>query len=210
MKSKIRILIVDDHAMMRFALAKAIERQRDLDLAGEVGNGAEALQFYRKHRPDVVTMDFKLPGMNGIESTAALRAEFPDAKVLLLSIYEGTEDIWRATQAGATGYVSKSVEIKEVLQAIRCIADGTQYFSAGLAEKLAARQAAKTLTSRELAVMRDLVAGRSNKEIMDSLNVSQSTVKHFIAKIFAKLQVLDRAQAITTAIQRGIVHIDDL
>jgi DNA-binding NarL/FixJ family response regulator len=208
MKQKIRILIVDDHAMMRFALAKAIERQRDLVLVGEAGNGPEALELYRKEKPDVVTMDFKLPGMNGIESTALLRKEFPDARVLLLSIYEGSEDIWRATEAGASGYVSKSVEIKEVLQAIRCLAEGSVYFSAGLSEKLSERQTAKTLTAKELQVLSEIVAGRSNKEIETLLDVSKSTVKHFIEKIYDKLEVADRAQAIATAVQRGIVHLD--
>lgn len=208
MMSKIRILIVDDHAMVRLGLAQAIERQRDLVLVAEAGNGAQALQLYRQHQPDVVTMDFKLPGPNGIESTSAIRAEFPDARVLLLSIYEGAEDIWRATQAGAIGYVSKSVEIDEVIRAIRCVADGKAYFSAGLAEKLATRHPDDTLTQRELEVLQQIVAGRSNKEIMTALNMSQSTVKHHIERTFAKLGVADRTQATAVAVQRGVVHLD--
>jgi DNA-binding NarL/FixJ family response regulator len=208
MKQKIRILIVDDHAMVRVVISQAIERQRDLVLAGTAGNGDEALELYRKLKPDVVTMDYKLPGMSGIDCTAQLCQEFPDARVLLLSIHEGSEDIWRATEAGAAGYLSKSVEIKEILQAIRSIADGTPYFSAGLAERLAARQADETLTPRELEVLRGIVSGRSNKEIMDDLGVSKSTIKFHVARIFAKLHVLDRAQAITTAVKRGIIHLD--
>jgi DNA-binding NarL/FixJ family response regulator len=208
MSNKIRVLIVDDHAMVRVVLSQAIERQRDLVLIGTAANGSEALELYRQHQPDVVTMDFKLPGMTGIECTAALRREFPAAKVLLLSIYEGSEDLWRATQAGAAGYLSKSVEIKEVLQAIRSVATGTRYFSAGLAEKLATRTADQSLSSRELEVLNDIVAGRSNKEISAARHLSQSTVKFHIANIFAKLQVPDRAQAISTAVQRGIVHLD--
>jgi DNA-binding NarL/FixJ family response regulator len=208
MTKKIRILIVDDHAMVRFALAKSIKRRSDLVLVGAAGNGAEALELYRKLKPDVVTMDFKLPGMDGIESTALLLKKFPGAKVLLLSIYEGSEDIWRAMEAGASGYVSKSVEIKEVIEAIRCVAEGNPYFSAGLDEKLAARKSAETLSPRELDVMREIAAGRSNKEIMSALGLSESTVKHYIKHIFAKLDVEDRAQAIIAVVQRGIVHLD--
>jgi DNA-binding NarL/FixJ family response regulator len=208
MKQKIRILIVDDHAVMRFALTKAIERLADLTFVGAAANGAQALQLYRELRPDVVTMDNRLPGMSGIDSTAALRKEFPDAKVLLLSIYEGSEDIWRATQAGAAGYVSKSVEIKEILQAIRSIASGKPYYSAGLAEKLAARHASRALSPRELEVLSEIVAGRSNKEIMDILKLAENTVKHYVTNIFDKLQVADRTQAIATAVQRGIIHLD--
>ena len=208
MKKKIRLLIVDDHAMVRLVLEKAIESEPDLVLVGKAGNGTEALALFRKHKPDVVTMDYKLPGLNGVDSTAALRKEFPNARVLLLSIYEGSEDIWRATQAGAAGYLSKSVEIEEVIRAIRLVADNKSYFSAGLAEKLALRQTEQTLSPRELDVLREIVAGRSNKEIETSLNLSKSAIKHYIENAFAKLQVSDRAQAITTAVQRGIVHLD--
>jgi DNA-binding NarL/FixJ family response regulator len=208
MKKKIRVLIVDDHAMVRLVLSQAIESEPDLVLVGKAANGAEALELYRKQKPDVVTMDFKLPGKNGVESTAAIRGEFPEAKVILLSIYEGSEDIWRATQAGAAGYLSKSVEIDEVLRAIRCIADGNSYFSAGLAEKLAARRDDQTLSPQELNVLREIVAGRSYKEIEQALNLSKSAVKHYIENTFAKLEVLDRVQAVTTAVQRGIIHLD--
>jgi DNA-binding NarL/FixJ family response regulator len=208
MKKQIRILIVDDHAVMRFALTKAIERLADLTFVGAAANGAQALQLYRELKPDVVTMDYKLPGMSGVECTALLRREFSDAKVLLLSIYEGSEDVWRATEAGAAGYVSKSVEIKEILQAIRSISGGTPYYSAGLAEKLAARQASRPLSQRELDVLREIVAGRSNKEIMSTLKLAEPTVKHYVTNIFDKLQVADRSQAIATAVQRGIIHLD--
>ena len=133
MKRKIRILIVDDHAMVRFALAEAIAGEADLTLVAEAANGTEALALYRKHQPDVVTMDFQLPGADGAESTAKLRAEFPDARVVLLSVFEGEEDIWRAVQAGALGYVPKSAEIAEVLEGIRELAAGREYFPAAIA-----------------------------------------------------------------------------
>jgi DNA-binding NarL/FixJ family response regulator len=208
MNDPIRILIVDDHAMVRLGLAQAILRQSDLVLVGEAVNGQQALELYRTHRPDVITMDFKLPGPNGVASTAAILAEFPEAKVLLLSIYEGTEDIWRATQAGALGYLSKSVEIEEVLRAIRRVAAGESYFSDGLEAKLSSRSPDQTLTPREIEVLHLIVIGRSNKEIVNMLAMSQSSVKHHIERIFAKLQVTDRTQATTIAVQRGIVHLD--
>jgi DNA-binding NarL/FixJ family response regulator len=208
MKKQIRILIVDDHAMVRYALANAIRCQRDLSLVGEADDGQEALTLYRAHQPDVVTMDYNLPGQNGIATTSAIRAEFPQARVLLLSIHEGAEDIWKASQAGAVGYLSKSVEIDEVLLAIRQVAGGTPYFSNGLAEKLASHQPRDSLTPRELDVLRLIVAGLSNKEITASLNISQSTMKGHLERIFVKLHVYDRTQAAAAAIHRGIVHID--
>ncbi len=208
MNRKIRILIVDDHAMVRLGLSQAIERQPDLELVGEAANGARALELYRSLRPDVVTMDYQLPGPDGVAVTAAIRAEFPDAGILLLSIYEGQDDVWRATQAGATGYLSKSVEVAEVISGIRRVAARQAVFSAGLKEKLAARQAGPNLTPRELDVLRLLVRGRSNKELSSDLGLSQSTVKHHIESIFAKLGVQDRTQATAVAVQRGVVRLE--
>jgi DNA-binding NarL/FixJ family response regulator len=210
MKQKIQILIVDDHVMVREGLAQIIASDPGLVLAGMASSGAEALELYRMHRPDVVTMDYKLPGMNGIECTAALRREFSEARVILLSIHEGDEDIWRAIQAGALGYVSKTVGIEEVIAAIRQVARGLPYFSAGLAEKMVSRPPGAILSPRELEVLRLVVAGRSNKEIVDKLQISQTRIKRLIEQIFEKLQVIDRTQAATVAIQRGIIHLDEL
>lgn len=209
MKSPIRILIVDDHAMVRLALSQAIERNADMCLVGEAANGDKAVSLYRNLRPDVVTMDFKLPDRDGDEVITELRAEFPDAKVVLLSIFENPESIWRATEAGALGYVSKAAEIDEVVTAIRHVASGKPYYSAGLAEKLAQRRKQENFSSRELAVLELLVAGRSNKEIVADLQMSISTVKHHLEKIFTKLGVNDRTQAATAAMQRGIVRLDE-
>ena len=208
MKKRIRVLIVDDHAMMRLGLAQAIAREPDLLLVGEAGNGEDAIQLYGEKRPDVVIMDFKLPGLDGSESTLALRAKYPNARVVLLSIYEGSEDIWRATQAGAVGYVSKSVEVAEVIAAVRQAAEGQSYFSTGLEEKLASRSIEASLTQRELDVLHQMVAGRSNKEIAASLYMSQAAVKYHLNHIFTKLHVADRTQATAAAVRRGIVHLD--
>ena len=208
MKSKIRILIVDDHAMVRFGLSRAIALEEGLLLVAEAGNGEEALLHFAEHKPDVVVMDYKLPGMDGAETTGALCARFPEARVILLSIYEGSEDVWRATQSGAVGYLSKSVDVDEVIKAIREVAAGKPYYSVGLAEKLAARKAETSLSERDLEVLQQVVAGCSNKEIATALNVTQSTVKRHMENIFLKLRVIDRTQATATAVKRGIVHLD--
>lgn len=209
MKPPIRILIVDDHAMVRFALTEAIQRHSDLTLVGEAQNGRSAVALYRKLRPDVVTMDFKLPDQDGDQVVAEIRAEFPEARVVLLSIFENSESIWRATQAGVLGYVSKAAKVAEVIQAIRSIAVGKTYFSSGLEEKLAARQRQESLSPRELAVLELVAAGHSNKEIAATLNLSLSTVKLHLQNIFSKLGAQDRTQATAAAFQRGIVRLKE-
>ena len=207
MKSKIRVLIVDDHAMMRLGLAEAIAGQRDMAFVGEAANGVQALELFRQHRPDVVIMDFQLPGPNGAESTALLRVEFPDARVVILSVFEGEEDIWRAAEAGAVGYVPKSAEIDIVLQAVRAVHSGETYFPPAIAAKLSARRDRDTLTPREMQVLQQIVAGRSNKEIAAALHMSEATVKLHLSNTLAKLHVEDRTQAAIAAIHRGIVHL---
>ena len=209
MKPPIRILIVDDHAMVRFALTEAIQRHSDLTLVGEAQNGRSAVALYRKLRPDVVTMDFKLPDQDGDQVVAEIRAEFPEARVVLLSIFENSESIWRATQAGVLGYVSKAAKVAEVIQAIRSISFGKTYFSSGLEEKLAARQRQENLTPRELAVLELVAEGHSNKEIAAALNLSLSTVKLHLQNIFSKLGAQDRTQATAAAFQRGIVRLQE-
>jgi DNA-binding NarL/FixJ family response regulator len=195
--------------MVRFALSESIQRNPDMTLVGEAENGDEAVSLYRNLRPDVVIMDFKLPDRNGDAVISEIRADFPDARVILLSIFENSESIWRATEAGASGYVSKAAKVAEVMSAIRDVAVGKPYFSEGIAEKLARRRQQESLSSRELAVLELVAAGHSNKEIVTALDVSPSTVKHHLQNVFSKLGVQDRTQATTVALQRGIVHLDE-
>lgn len=202
-----RILIVDDHAMVRLALAEAIEHHDDLQLVGEAENGAKALDLYRTLRPDVVTMDYRLPDRGGDAVIAAIKSEFPAARILLLSIFETEECVYRAIQGGALGYVSKACEIDEMIAGIRAVARGERYFSNGLEAKLAERSAREGLSPRELEVLNHLVAGLSNKEISAALHMAGSTVKHHLERIFAKLDAKDRTQAVTIAVQRGIVRL---
>lgn len=208
MKRPIRVLIVDDHAMMRLGLAEAIAGERDMTVVGEAANGAQALALYREHRPDVVTMDFQMPGIDGAESTALLRGEFPDARVVVLSVFEGEESIWRAVRAGASAYVLKSAEVEDVLEAIRHVMSGDTYFPPAVAAKLAARETRDELTPRELQVLRHVVAGLSNKEIAAAVRTSEATVKLHISNTLAKLLVADRTQAAIAAVQRGIVQLE--
>lgn len=203
-----RVLIVDDHAMVRLALAEAIERQNDLQLVGEAENGAKALELYQKLHPDVVTMDYNLPDQDGDQVIAAIIAGYPAARILLLSISEAEETLYRATEAGALGCVSKAAEIDEMIAGIRAVASGKPYFSENLKTKLADRRSREGLSPRELDVLKHLAAGFSNKEICDALGMAASTVKHHVERIFAKLGAKDRTQATAIAVQRGIVRLD--
>ena len=207
-QSAIRILIVDDHAILRFALAEAFERREGLELIGEAENGDQALELYRKFEPDVVTMDYILPGKKGNEVIAAIRDEFPEARIVLLSISETEENLWRAVEAGALGCVSKGAEIDEIVTAVRSVARGNPFYSEGLEEKLAERRARNTLSPRQVEVVGLLVKGHSNKEIEAALELSPSTVKHHLTHVFSKLGVNDRTHAATVAVQRGIVELD--
>ena len=204
-----RVLIVDDHAMVRLALSEAIGRHNDLKLVGEAENGAQALDLCRKLRPDVITMDYRLPDRDGDEVIAAIKAEFSDIRIMLLSIFENEECLHRATLAGALGCVSKGAEIDEVIIGIRAASRGEAYFSEGLAEKLDERRKREDLSPRELDVLTQLVAGLSNKEISSALHMAGSTVKHHLERISAKLGTQDRTQAVTAAVQRGIVRLDE-
>jgi DNA-binding NarL/FixJ family response regulator len=207
MKTKIRVLIVDDHAMMRLGLAEAILGDPHLTLVGEAANGEEALTLYRRHRPDVVIMDFQIPGADGADTTARLRSEFPDARVVVLSVFEGEENIYRAVEAGALGYVPKSARIDDVLEAVRQVFANGSYFPPAIAAKLATRRARAGLTPSELQVLREIVAGRSNKEIASALFMSGATVKLRISNLLVKLDVADRTQAAVEAVRRGIVNV---
>jgi len=205
---KTGILIVDDHAMVRLALAEAIAQQDDLELVGEAENGARAIALYRDLQPDVVTMDYQMPGLNGAETITEILTEFPQARIVLLSIYETSESLWRATEAGALGCVSKGVDIDEIITAVRAVASGAPYYSEGLEKKLQERSDQEALSPREAEVLAQIVSGYSNKEIVANLGISISTVKHHIESVFTKLGVNDRTQAVTAAVKRGIIELD--
>jgi DNA-binding NarL/FixJ family response regulator len=205
---KIRLLLVDDHFVVRMGLASSLNLEADMEVVAECGKGEQALELFRRHRPDVTLMDWRLPGMNGVETTAAIRREAGDARVIMLSAFEGEEDIHSAVQAGVSAYLPKSVEREELLAAIRAVHGGGSYFPAAIAEKLKAHMSRPELSPREMEVLRLIVKGRLNKEIADALGLAEITVKQHVSSILAKLGVADRTQAATAAIQRGIVHLE--
>ena len=205
----IRVLVVDDHFATRLGLALPINSEPDMTVVAEAGTSASALDQYRQHRPDVVLMDYHLPDKSGVETIEAVRVEFPQARVLMLTIFDGEEDIYRAVSAGAKGYLTKSSECEEVLKAIRRIAGGAMYFPPDIAAKLKARDQRKPLTSRELEILRLLVKGHSTKEIVTLLNLSMGTIRLHISLILEKLGAFDRTNAVAIAIERGIVRVGE-
>jgi DNA-binding NarL/FixJ family response regulator len=204
---KIKLLVVDDHFVVRLGLTSALNLEPDMQVVAEAGDGQQAIELYRKHKPDLVVMDYQLPQLNGAEATAAICKEFPDARVIVLSVFKAEEDVHRAVQAGAAAYLPKSSEPEELIEAIRTVYKGGRYFPAVIANVLAGRASRSPLSDREIQVLTMIVRGRSNKEIASDLGISENTVKFHTTRIFEKLHVLDRVQAATAAIARGIVHL---
>jgi two-component system NarL family response regulator len=204
----IRILVVDDHFMVRMGLAASLNIEPDMQVVAEVGDGAAALQAFRTHNPEVVLMDVRLPKMNGVDATTAILQEFPDAVVLMLSTHSGEEEIYRALQAGARGYVLKSAMREELLRAIREVYAGHPYLEPGVAALLAQRGSHRSLTNRELEVLRLVAKGLGNKEIAVALDIAEITVKLHVSHVLEKLNVKDRTQAATAALQRGIIPLE--
>ncbi len=204
----IRILIVDDHFMVRMGLSASLNVEEDMAVVAEAGSGEAAVDAYRKHGPLLVIMDLRLPGISGTEATAAIIREFPDARVLMLSTHSGEEEVYRALQAGARGYVLKSVVREDLLRAIREVWDGGRFLDPAVAPLLAQREGHRSLTSRELEVLRLVAKGMGNKEVASVLNIAEATVKLHVSHVFDKLDVKDRTEAATAALQRGIITLD--
>jgi DNA-binding NarL/FixJ family response regulator len=207
MKKKIQVLIVDDHFLVRIGLANSLNVESDMACVAEARTGAEAIKLYREHQPDIVLMDLRLPDMNGVDTTVKLRSEFPDATVIVISTFDGEEDIYRALQAGARSYVPKDVSRDELLQIIRTVHGGKHSLPAAVAARLAQRMQRRELTERECEVLRRVVEGMTNKQIATTLNITEVTVKLHVSNILTKLGAQDRTHASTLAIQRGIVHL---
>ncbi len=204
-----KILIVDDHSLLRLGLIEAIESYGEMEVIADVSNGKEALEAFEKNRPDVIIMDMRMPEANGAEVTQLLVEKDPEARILILSVYEGEEDVWRAVEAGASGYLTKGADTPDLLEAITSVARGENYFPARIAQKIKRRRERHHLTNREIEALQLLVRGLSNKEISSELNISEATVKLHLSNLFEKLGVADRTQAVVAAVQRGILHLDD-
>jgi two-component system, NarL family, response regulator len=203
-----RILVVDDHFMVRMGLSSSLNAEQDMAVIAEVGNGADALKAYRELRPSLVLMDVRLPGMSGPDAVAAIMREFPEARILMLSTHSGEEEIYRSLQAGARGYILKSAMREELLRAIREVHDGKRYLDPTLAPLLAERLTHRSLTSRELEVLKMVANGMGNKEIAAQLNIAEVTVKLHVSHVLEKLSVKDRTEAATAALKRGILTLD--
>ena len=204
----LQILVVDDHFMVRMGLSSSLNAESDMRVIAEAGNGDDALAAYRQHRPSLVLMDVRLPGMSGAEAVAAITREFPDALILMLSTHSGEEEIYRSLQAGARGYILKSALREELLRAIREVRDGKRYLDPTVAPLLAERLAHRSLTTRELEVLKMVAKGMGNKEIAASLSIAEVTVKLHVSHVLEKLNVKDRTEAATAALKRGIISLD--
>lgn len=208
MSEPIRILVVDDHTVVRQGLVALLNTVPDITVIAEASDGQEAVEAFRKHKPDVALMDLRLPKLGGADAISLIRQESPGARIIVLTTFDGDEDIYRALQAGAKGYLLKGTDADELTAAIRSVYAGKSKIPAFVAEKLAERMGGPALTTREVEVLQRIVAGRSNKEIASDLHISEATVKTHINSLLSKLNVSDRTQAATTALQRGIVHLD--
>jgi two-component system NarL family response regulator len=204
----IRILIADDHPVVRQGLAAMIGREPDMTVAGEAASGQEALRRFREQRPDVTLMDLRMPEMDGVDAIGAIRAEFPTARIVVLTTYDDDEDIYRGLRAGARAYLLKDAPPEELLDAIRAVHAGLKRIPPAVAARLAERVTYPELTDREMDVLSLIVAGRSNQQIAASLHIAEGTVKFHVNHLLSKLGVEDRTQAVTAALRRGLVRLE--
>ena len=204
----IRVMIVDDHPAFRKGITALIESEPDLKVVAETGDGFDAVELYRHAKPDVVLMDLRLPRMGGVEATMAIRKEFPDARIIVLTTFDADEDIYRAIQSGAKSYLLKDTPDDELAATIRAVHTGEGTLPTRVAQRLAERLQRAELSQREMDVLRLLIKGRSNKEIGSELYVTEDTIKAHLKTLFAKLNVRDRTEAAISAIRHGIVHLE--
>jgi DNA-binding NarL/FixJ family response regulator len=208
MADKLKIMLVDDHYLVRMGLASIIALEADMMVCAEASSGEQARSLFRTHRPDVTLMDLRLPGMSGMETVKAIRDDFPDARIVIISTYVCDEEIYGALQAGAMAYLVKSVQREEMIRAIRKAATGQRHIPAEVAARLADRVSGSHLSTRELEVLRLLVVGRRNRDIAGVLDITEGTVKLHVSSILGKLGAVDRTEAVTRALQRGIVQLE--
>ena len=201
------VMVADDHPVVRAGMMTIIEQEPDMRVVAQAKDGEEAVALHRRYRPGVTLMDLKMPGMDGVQAIEEIRRETPGAKIVVMTTYDGDEDIYRALRAGARGYLLKSATAEEVTAGLRAVEAGSKHLSPDLAAKLLERMYNDALTERELEVLRLLVAGKTNGEIATTLFIADATVKFHLGNIFTKLGVTDRTQAVTTALRRGFVRL---
>jgi DNA-binding NarL/FixJ family response regulator len=208
-EKKIRILVADDHFVVRMGLIALVNIEPDMEVVGEAADGVEVVEMFGKLNPDLVLMDLRMPIKDGIEATAEIRSDYPNARILMLTTYDGDTDIHRAIQAGAQGYVLKKSTRDKLIPALRAIASGQKWIPKEIANRLASRKLFEELTPRELQVLEQMAKGMANKEIGEVLKITEHTVKDHLKNILAKLRVADRTEAVTVALQRGIIQLQN-
>ena len=204
--AKIKVLVVDDHPVVRVGITTIIDTQPDMSVVAETGNGKEAVALFREHVPDLTVMDLRLEKMNGVSCIRLIRREFPEARFVVLTTYRGDEDIHQAMEAGASGYLIKGMPRQVLLDALRRVNAGERFLPAPVSNLLASRKPEMELSSRERQVLSLLAVGKCNKDIASALGIAEITVKCHLSMIFLRLKVTDRTQAVITAVQRGLVH----
>jgi DNA-binding NarL/FixJ family response regulator len=205
--SLIRILSVDDHALLREGIAALVNAESDMKLVAEASNGQEAIEQFRLHRPDVTLMDLQMPALNGVQAVIGIRTEFPNARIIVLTTYTGDVQVLRALRAGARAYLLKGYVHRELLETIRAVHAGKKRIPPEVAAELADHAAEDELSSREIDVLRLIASGNANKNIADHLLISEETVKSHVTNILSKLEANDRTHAVTIALKRGIIEL---
>lgn len=203
----IRILIVDDHPIVRNGLVLMVKYESGMETVAEASSGAEAIEQFCQHQPDVTLMDLRLGDMNGVDAISSIRQDFPQARIIILTTYDTDEDIYRGLQIGARGYILKDAPLDELLNAIRTVHAGRQYIPPEVGAKLAERLNRPQLSERERDVLQLMAQGKSNQAIADDLYISENTVKYHVNNILSKLEVSDRTQAVLMALKRGIANL---
>jgi two-component system, NarL family, response regulator len=205
---KIKVMVVDDHPLMRVGVASIVNARSDMTVVAQAGTGEEAVTLFFKHKPDVTLMDLRLPGMSGVDSIRSIRETHPRARFVVLTTYEGDADIHRALEAGAQGYVIKGMPYQTLVEALQRVHAGGRFLPPPVARALASRMPDSELSAREQEVLSLLASGKSNKDIASTLGISESTVKCHVSAILLRLNVSDRTEAVVTALHRGLIHLE--
>jgi DNA-binding NarL/FixJ family response regulator len=204
---KIKVMVVDDHPLMRVGVSSIVNARPNMIVVAQTGSGEEAVELFAQHKPDITLMDLRLPGMSGVDAIQSIRSRWPSAKFVVLTTYEGDEDIHRALEAGARGYIIKGMPYQTLIDALIRVHTGGRFLPAPVTKALESRTPNSDLSSREREVLLHMVDGKTNREIANLLGITEATVKCHVSTILMRLNVNDRTQAVVTALQRGLVHL---